>query len=294
MSSINLNWSAGGSIDSYKVYRSTSPMNVASLPVPLATGIAAKSYNDTTVSTGSPYYYRVASVKNGVEKVSSETVFHLETDPNYAKLSCALMMDAVTVTDKTSKSTFANNGRAILDTTNTLAGKPTLKFSAANHFFDVYSNLNFGTGDFCIRCWVRLDSYPAGGGNNDMSIVDLLNGFLLYCNNATGAVSMWDGTAGVGVSGGSAGILPLNTWCFVEASRTAGVFRLFKDGIMLGSATYTRNLNSISYARVAGSTYNAATRAMHGNIARFSIYNGWGGHTANYARPNEPEYLHYI
>lgn len=293
MSSINFTWSADGSIDSYKVYRSTSPMNVASLPTPLATGVATKSYNDTAVTTGNPYYYRVSSLKNGIEKVSSEIVFHLETDPNYAKLVCALMMDTVTVTDKTSKSTFANNGRAILDTTNALASKSTLKFSTASHFFDVYSDFNFGTGDFCIRCWVRLDSYP-GGGDNDMSIVDLQNGFFLYCHNTTGELRMWDGTASVGLNGGTAGRLPLNTWCFVEASRTAGVFRLFLDGKSLGSANYTRNLNSVGFIRVAGSTYNSATRAMRGNIARFSVYKGWGGHTASYTRPNEPEYLHYI
>ena len=72
MSSVNLTWDAAGQIDSYKVYRSTSPMNPSGLPAPLAIGITAKSYSDTTAVTGTPYYYRVASVKSGIEKISSE------------------------------------------------------------------------------------------------------------------------------------------------------------------------------------------------------------------------------
>jgi hypothetical protein len=298
MAGIRLEFAQFGDFDSFDIIRSTSSMaNIADtdLPSPMVTGLKTMYWVDTNVIKGTTYYYKARVYRGNTSFVSNEiTVIAVLQDPNYAKLSCALMMDSVTITDKTGRSTFANNGRTTLDTTNKLAGKNTVKFSSTSNFFDVYSNLNFGTGDFCIRCWVRLDAYPGGGGNNDMSIVDLMNGFLLYCNNATGEASMWDGTAGVGVSGGSAGILPLNTWCFIEASRTAGVFRLFLNGNLLGSVAYTRNLNSVGYARVAGSTYDSNTRAMRGNIARFSIYNGWGGHTASYTTPSEPEYLHYV
>lgn len=72
MSSVNLTWDADGNIDSYNIYRSEATMDVNSLPAPLATGITAKSYSDTTAISGKDYYYRVASVKNEVEKISSE------------------------------------------------------------------------------------------------------------------------------------------------------------------------------------------------------------------------------
>jgi len=292
---LELNWNLDGFIDEQRYYCSETPFNEATKPTPL-TVLAndVRTYIDTSVQIGKPHYFAISSVKNGLEKLSPINVLHLETDPNYSKLACALVMNTTTVTDVTGRSTFANNGRAALDNVYKLASKPTLKFSSASNFFDVYSNLSFGTGDFCIRCWVRLDSYPGGGGNNDMSIVDLQNGFFLYCHNTTGELRMWDGTASVGLNGGSAGILPLNTWSFIEASRTAGVFRLFLNGKMLGSVNYTRNLSSVSYARVGGSTYMNTTRFMRGNIARLSIYRGWGGHTSDYIPPIEPEYLHYI
>ncbi|MHA3062072.1 discoidin domain-containing protein [Acinetobacter sp. ANC 4636] len=86
MSSVNLTWDAVGQIDSYKVYRSTSPMNPASLPAPLATGITAKSYSDATISQGSKYYYRVGAVKNGIEKLSEEYIVYAINSYSYYRL----------------------------------------------------------------------------------------------------------------------------------------------------------------------------------------------------------------
>lgn len=81
MSSVNLTWAADGNIDSYNIYRSTSPMNIASLPAPLATGITTKSYSDTTAANGTKYYYRVASVAGSTNKISSEISVSTVTNP---------------------------------------------------------------------------------------------------------------------------------------------------------------------------------------------------------------------
>lgn len=110
MSSVNLNWDAAGQIDSYKVYRSTSPMNPSSLPVPLATGITAKSYSDTTAVTGNPYYYRVASVKSGIEKISSEKRIVAKNLSNY-------FMD-IDFNGADSSSIYENVSNTVLSVTN--------------------------------------------------------------------------------------------------------------------------------------------------------------------------------
>lgn len=301
MAGIRLEFAQFGDFDSFDIVRSpTSMASVANadLPTPIVTGLKTMYYVDPNVIKGNRYYYKVRVWHGTTSFVSSELVaYALLTDLHYNQLIVALLMDNPTVTNKAAGSgtTFNYNGRAVKDTVNTVADCPTLAFANTSNFFDIVNNnLSFGTGDFCIRCWVRLDSYPGGGGNNDMSIVDFQNGFLLYCHNTTGELRMWDGSVGVGLNGGSAGILPLNTWSFIEASRTAGVFRLFLNGNLLGSVNYTRNLNSVGFIRVAGNTYNSATRAMRGNMARFSVYKGWGGNTANYTPPVEPEYLHWV
>lgn len=301
MAGIRLEFAQFGDFDSFDIVRSpTSMASVANadLPTPIVTGLKTMYYVDPNVIKGNRYYYKVRVWHGTTSFVSSELVaYALLTDPHYNQLIVALLMDNPTVTNKAAGSgtTFNYNGRAVKDTVNTVADCPTLAFANTSNFFDIVNNnLSFGTSDFCIQGWVRLDTYPGGGGDNDMSIVDLQNGFFLYCHNTTGELRMWDGTANVGLNGGTAGRLPLNTWCFVEASRTAGIFRLFLNGNLLGSVNYTRNLNSVGFIRVTGSTYNSATRAMRGNMARFSVYKGWGGNTANYTPPVEPEYLHWV
>lgn len=72
MGIVNLNWSADGSPESYSIYRSETPMNANSMPLPLATGISLKSYSDNSIINNTKYYYRVGSIKGGVEKISDE------------------------------------------------------------------------------------------------------------------------------------------------------------------------------------------------------------------------------
>lgn len=118
MSSVNLTWEADGNIDSYNIYRSTSPMNIASLPAPLATGITTKSYSDTTVAVDNLYYYRVGSIKNSIEKVSNE--FVIETgDLYFNNVDLLIFADSKTlptstILDSSSKQrTITNNGATI-------------------------------------------------------------------------------------------------------------------------------------------------------------------------------------
>lgn len=72
MSTVNLSWSCDGNIDFYDVYRSETTMDVNNLPAPIATGISAKSYADTSVVAGKVYKYRVSSIVGSLRKISAE------------------------------------------------------------------------------------------------------------------------------------------------------------------------------------------------------------------------------
>lgn len=63
-----------GLIEEQRYYCSTSPIDVNSLPSPKAVlANDVRSYVDTAITAGQTYYVRVSTVKNGVEKVSSES-----------------------------------------------------------------------------------------------------------------------------------------------------------------------------------------------------------------------------
>lgn len=81
MSSINLTWSIDGGADSYSVYRSETTMSENALPAALATGVTAKSYSDSVFEYSKTYYYRVSSVKGGIEKISTEITLTTPAPP---------------------------------------------------------------------------------------------------------------------------------------------------------------------------------------------------------------------
>tara|TARA_Y100000361_G_scaffold87458_1_gene77702 strand:+ start:7751 stop:9679 length:1929 start_codon:yes stop_codon:yes gene_type:complete len=58
-SQLNLSWSSGGDTDSYQISRSTSSGSGFSQ---IATGVTTTSYNDTGLSAGTRYYYKIRAV----------------------------------------------------------------------------------------------------------------------------------------------------------------------------------------------------------------------------------------
>lgn len=74
MPTVRLNWTDPNAAESgHRVYRATSPMNPAALPSPLTT-LAANitTYDDTTASASTTYYYRISAYAGTYEKVSTE------------------------------------------------------------------------------------------------------------------------------------------------------------------------------------------------------------------------------
>lgn len=71
MTEINLRWSPRFVPDEQRLYRSTSPIDIESLPTALATLTAdAVDYEDSDVTTGVTYYYVLASVVGDPERVA--------------------------------------------------------------------------------------------------------------------------------------------------------------------------------------------------------------------------------
>ena len=81
MSNITLMWDADGSIESFSIYRAEQSMDPSNLPTPIATGISEKTYVDNNVVEDKTYFYRVASVKGGKQKISDE--IRIKATPGY-------------------------------------------------------------------------------------------------------------------------------------------------------------------------------------------------------------------
>jgi hypothetical protein len=69
--SVELNWTVSPGATSYNVYRGTTAGGESATAI--ATGVTTTSYTDTTVTNGTPYYYKVAAVNSaGTSPMSNE------------------------------------------------------------------------------------------------------------------------------------------------------------------------------------------------------------------------------
>lgn len=95
MAGVRLEWAQFGDFDSFDVIRSDSPMDVESLPSPIATGLTTMYYVDTSVVTGSDYYYRVVVWRDAVSQVSGEVMITADVLPwTPSLITTALWFDA--------------------------------------------------------------------------------------------------------------------------------------------------------------------------------------------------------
>lgn len=73
MPSLVSTWDLDGFVDEQRYYCSLTTMNPASMPAPKATLDGnVRTHTDTNVTKGQMYYVRIGSVRNEVEKISSE------------------------------------------------------------------------------------------------------------------------------------------------------------------------------------------------------------------------------
>lgn len=78
---IKLEWAQFSDFDYFNVYRSVSHIDINNLPVPIATNLKTMYYYDNSIVENQDYYYRVASVKNNIKKLSAEIVVSTATHP---------------------------------------------------------------------------------------------------------------------------------------------------------------------------------------------------------------------
>lgn len=72
---LELNWKVYGFIDEQRYYCSETLIDIENLPVPKAVLAAdVRTYVDTDVEVRKTYYVCVGSVKNGIEKISSQAI----------------------------------------------------------------------------------------------------------------------------------------------------------------------------------------------------------------------------
>ena len=158
------------------------------------------------------------------------------------------------------------------------------------------SDLNFGSGDFTWECWIKADasqdSYPRiihnnptntdWGSNASMIIWDHDSqpdriSFFVYNQNSSGstptlksAVKNWNGDG---------------QWHHVAVTRSSNVFRVFSDGVLEDTLTWSGSLdNADAYMGIGQRPDSTSTsESFKGSISNVRIVKGTAVYTANFA-----------
>ena len=129
-------------------------------------------------------------------------------------------------------------------------------------FISNHSSLQFGTGDFTVSVWFKIDAIGAtrqifckrgGSGNYEIQV------------NSAGRLSAW---APSGFSGNT--VLTANTWYNVTLSRVSGTSYLYLNGILEASRSNGGNQNSSNGISIGRDSYGG--ERFNGDIDEFAIW----------------------
>jgi hypothetical protein len=218
-------------------------------------------------------------------------------DPFLSSVSLLLHFDGANngttfVDSSSSNNTVTAFGNAVTSTT-------ALKYGSASGYFDGDGDylrfvdsgaLDFGTGDFTVEAWIHPTSLVADG--SILGGVGPTNGDFTFALRSATQLSIgrnwiaWDSTT-------SGFTFSTNTWYHVAVSRTAGVVKIFVDGVEYFSGANTQSYNiQNTYVAVGARQLTSGVESygyfFSGYIDELRVTKGIGRYTAAFTPPSAP------
>lgn len=176
-----------------------------------------------------------------------------------------------------------------IDTTNYKFGTGSFVDTNLNATGNVAITDNLGdftfAGDFTIDCWWL---YPSGGtGWSGAGLFDIGNTTLQILQNYywTGSVNVQVITANIGTLNLTDTVALVAGWNHIALTRQGSTVRLFKNGTLVASGTYSGTLTPTGGAYVGSSQSGYPAQ---GNIDELRVINGTAIWTSNFTPPSAP------
>ena len=159
------------------------------------------------------------------------------------------------------------------------------------------ADLNFGSGDLSIECWIKAESSQTDkpnilciGDDDDQGEVNFCWDHEDYANK----ISFWSRNKG------STPFLVSDTktfngdgqWHHIAVTRASNVWRLFIDGVLEETATWTGNTTDANEYLCIGNTTTGVQQSnvsyFNGRISNVRIVKGTAVYTSSFRLPTEP------
>lgn len=215
-------------------------------------------------------------VSDYVEPSSSTTTSSSEntsgstaaTDPYFANVVLLTHFDgtsnSIVFTDAKGK-TITTNGNAKVDTTQSKFGTASAYFDGSGDYLRVDDSIDFhfGSGDFTIECWLRLEVSESRDRTIVAKISPSQNAFMLNIDPGNKISFSIEGYAAIA----STTALVSSAWYHVAVSRNSGTAKLFINGNLEAQGSFP---NSPQYSNLV---YLGAFDPSNASYAFW--YRGW-------------------
>ena len=216
-------------------------------------------------------------------------------DPYWYNVSALLHFDgangSTTFTDQTGK-TWTGAGSARISTDQSKFGGSSLSLSVGTQISTVHNaDLSCGSAEFTIESFVRFTTLRSSVIVCKVPSTNARSEWMLY-TSVSGALALacWGAGNALVVNLLDASLMSANTWYHVAATRDGGgVWRLFRDGVIVASATEGAALATNTEPLTVGrAPYNTGAIYTAGFYDEMRITKGVARYTSNFTPPTAP------
>ena len=211
------------------------------------------------------------------------------TSPLTAITNTSLLLNFTngSIIDSTAKNNLETVGDAQISTSVKKFGTGSLKFDGTGDALVIpkSSPFDFGTGDFTIEAWV----YPTATGGVKMIVDSRASDALeAYCFDITTTEKLDFIYSSSRIT--STGSIAQNAWTHVAVVRSSGTIKLYINGTVDGSATYSSAINAQQAIAIGGGRSTGGSGVtgyyFNGYIDDLRITKGVARYTANFTPPS--------
>lgn len=294
---LELNWKLDGFVDEQRYYCSETTIDPENLPVAKAvlTG-AVRNYVDTDIEISKTYYVRVSSIRNGVEKLSQQSI--ITTGDAYTQYVKALLHFDGDLLDVVSNTVFSVVGSSAnyMAASNASFGN-CLNVAARFLAQRGSSEYRVGSADFTFECRFRANNFNKFGGVNP-ALFSLSNNhtsstqeLLVNIDSDTKLIGMRVYERGYIVNERSIEPLYVDTEYTMAFCRKGSNHYLFINGLLVSTKeTVAYTLSNVDVILCIGAASPLSGRAgnFNGLIDEFRFTKGVARYTENYIPSNIP------
>ena len=230
--------------------------------------------------------------KINLNSVPPENLVIKNVDELYTKLllHCNGIDGSTTFTDSSAYGkTVTANGNAQIDTAQKKFGTASGLFDGSGDYLSIADSddWNFGTSDFTIDFWVRLNSFQGvngaifGQGTDGSNLVQF---YYDSTNNRWFFAVAESGTSEIQLLGSDT--ISLNTWYHIAIVRNGDVWKLYRDGTELATQSKSYTYPNYTSTFVIGArNWGTIDRFFDGWIDEFRVSKGIARWTSSFTPP---------